>query len=81
MRCLIGMVICLALTSCGGVIAKIDARGNYQQSAAAYRACVSTQGAQACERQRIVMETDERAFTTLSAAVDPDNTTVTVRSR
>lgn len=57
----------LLLAGCGAV-AKLDTGIAYRQSQAAYKACLqSAPNPQACNRERLIMEADERAFTNVSA--------------
>jgi hypothetical protein len=75
----------LTLAGCG-IAAKIDARAEYQKSLDEYRACLQANGnnVQACEGKRVLMETNERAYNNMSAAITQGgNTTsnVIVQSR
>ena len=51
------------LTACG-IANRIDAQQNYKQSVANYRNCLAANpsNVNACESQRLIMQTDERAF-------------------
>ena len=49
----------------------MDAGITYRQSAAKYRDCLATAATpHACEREKLIMEADERALTNTAAAVD-----------
>lgn len=79
------IVSLLMLSGCG-VAARVDARTDYQASAANYKACLSANPAapQNCEGLRLAMETDERKFNNLSAGTSLGNQrsdTVTVLNR
>jgi uncharacterized protein YceK len=54
--------ICLALGGCG-IVAKIDARTEYQKSVADYRACLDANpnDIHACDAKRLAMEVARRA--------------------
>jgi hypothetical protein len=58
----------LTLAGCGGAAKvsapKIDPRAEYQNALDAYQACVksSLNNVDACEEQRVQMETNERAY-------------------
>lgn len=69
---LFAMVAILPLVGCA-VAARIDARQDYQASAAQYKACLTANPAspQNCEGLRLAMETDERKYTNLSAGMNP----------
>jgi hypothetical protein len=60
----------VTLAGCGvqRSLAANDARQRYEQSSAAYRACLTQNPSdvRTCEAQRLVMETDEREFNTLN---------------
>jgi hypothetical protein len=62
------------LSGCAGspIAAERDARHNYEKSVAVYRNCLAENpsNVRACESQRLIMETDERAFNNLSADVN-----------
>lgn len=66
MRMLVITAACAFLGGCA-VAAKIDARQDYQASAANYKACLASNPPQACESLRLTMETDERKYQNLSA--------------
>lgn len=70
MRLLIAAPLVLILSGCG-LAAKVDARHNYEQSTAIYRACVSANSAnpQVCEGKRLAMEADERAYNNMVAPI------------
>ena len=70
MRLLIAAPLVLILLGCG-LAAKVDARHNYEQSTAIYRACVSADSAnpQVCEGKRLAMEADERAYNNMVAPI------------
>jgi hypothetical protein len=75
----------LLLAGCGAV-ARVDARNDYQTSAANYKACLTANPAspQNCEGLRLAMETDERKYNNLSAGLNPGSQrsdTVTVLNR
>lgn len=71
LKVLSGLTMTAALAGCG-VSARVDARQEYQQSAANYKACLASSPAQACEGQRLAMEIDERKYNNLSAGANPD---------
>jgi hypothetical protein len=71
MRKLTALSLCLALGGCA-VAAQIDSRQDYQASAAAYKRCLTSNPPQACEGQRLAMETDERKYNNLTAGLSPD---------
>jgi hypothetical protein len=64
-------VLCLVSLAGCGIVAKVDARQNYQKSLADYRACLDANPAnvQACEGKRLVMEADERAYNNMAAGI------------
>lgn len=75
--------ISLGLAGCG-LAARIDARGDYQSSVAAYKACLAERAPQTCEGLRLAMEADERKYNNLSAGMHPGDTrsnTVTILNR
>lgn len=74
---LFGFVGLLGLAGCGGLMAKVDARSNYQQSLADYKACLNANPSapQACEGKRLIMEADERAFNNMSAGIQQGGNT------
>lgn len=63
---------CLFLTGCG-VAARVDARTEYQASAANYKTCLAANAAAPlnCESLRLAMETDERKYNNLSSGLNP----------
>jgi uncharacterized protein YceK len=69
----------LALVGCG-IVAKIDARTEYQKTVADYRACLDAHPweLKACDGKRLAMEAEERAYNNLSAGVP---TNVNLQSR
>lgn len=59
-------LLCLPLGACG-FVGGIQAGANYRKSSAEYRECLaSAPNAQACERQRLLMEADERVDANLN---------------
>ena len=59
-RVLICAAICSVLCDCGAAN-RIEAAMNYRNSAVEYRECLkSAPTPQVCERQRLIMEADER---------------------
>ena len=60
------------LASCA-VADKIEARNDYKASANQYKACLGANPSapQNCEGLRLTMETDERKFNNMGAAMDP----------
>ena len=71
MRNLAAAVMCLALGGCG-IAARMDARNDYKASADQYKACLAANPAAPsnCEGLRLAMETDERKFNNMGAAID-----------
>ena len=71
--CLHSQQLACLLSGCAGgpIAAERDARLNYEKSVADYRNCLAANpsNVKACEAQRLTMETDERAFNSLSASV------------
>lgn len=63
----------LMLGGCG-LAARNDARTEYKSSADNYKACLAANSSspQNCEGLRLAMETDERKFNNLSAALNPE---------
>lgn len=59
---------CIGLTGCG-VVARNDARVDYQNSAAQYKGCLGANptAPQNCEGLRLAMETDERKYNNIGA--------------
>ena len=85
MRTIAIIALPLALAECG-VAARVESRGEYQQSAANYKSCLATNPAapQNCESLRLIMETDERKYNNLSAGLNPGSqgaNTVTILNR
>jgi hypothetical protein len=79
------VAVAFSLTGCG-IAARVDARNDYQTSAANYKGCLATNPAspQNCEGLRLAMETDERKYNNLSAGLNPgsqQSTNVTVLNR
>jgi hypothetical protein len=78
---------CTAFSLAGcGIGARVDARNDYQASAADYKACLAANPAspQNYEGLRLAMETDERKYNNLSAGLNPGgqrSTNVTVLNR
>jgi hypothetical protein len=74
------VVLCmLALVGCG-IVAKIDARTEYQKTVADYSACLDAHPweLKACDGKRLAMEAEERAYNNLFAGVP---TNVNLQSR
>jgi len=71
MKAIAACVICVTLGGCA-VAAKMEARQDYQASANQYKACLAANPAapQNCEGLRLAMETDERKFNNMGAAID-----------
>jgi hypothetical protein len=83
MRSLVAVVSLVLLSGCA-LVARNDARIEYQDSAAKYKACLAANAAapQNCEGLRLAMETDERKFNNVSAVPGAQRSeTVTVLSR
>jgi hypothetical protein len=83
---MLGVVALCALLGGCGVAARVDARNDYQSSAANYKACLSANPStpKNCESFRLIMETDERKYNDLSAGLNPGSQridTVTVLNR
>lgn len=74
MRKAIAAVLLVAPLAGCAVVAKMDARQEYQASAANYKTCLGANPSapQSCESLRLAMETDERKFNNLSAATNPN---------
>lgn len=68
MRFLVVIPLCSLLAGCG-LMARTDARNEYQASAANYKSCLGANPAapQNCESLRLAMETDERKYTNIGA--------------
>ncbi len=64
------LMAALLLAGCGPAAeASREARSNYRQSTAAYKACLAANpdnGAIACQNQKLAMDADGRAFDSLS---------------
>lgn len=81
MRKAVVLLLCPLLAGCA-VAARYEARTDYQQSAAAYKACLAANpsATQNCEGARLAMETDERKYTNIGAGTmgrqDAGNITV-----
>jgi hypothetical protein len=78
-------LIPMLLSGCG-IAARVDARNEYQASAANYKACLAANPAapQNCESLRLAMETDERKYNNLSSGLNPGSqtqNTVTILNR
>lgn len=72
-------VICLPLGACG-VVARTEAGLNYRKSSSDYRECLAAAPtAQACERQRLIMEADERVSGNLNG--DTQTLNANIRNR
>jgi len=73
MRILAYLLLGPLLAGCA-IAAKVDARQEYQASAASYKSCLSANPAspQGCESLRLAMEVDERKYNNLSAGASPD---------
>lgn len=71
MRVLVLLPLCGLLAGCG-YVARTDARNDYQSSATNYKSCLGANPAapQNCESLRLAMETDERRYNNLSAAIN-----------
>jgi hypothetical protein len=79
------LLLPLLLAGCG-LAARVDARNDYQTSAANYKTCLTANPAspQNCEGLRLAMETDERKYNNFSAGLNPGSQqsgTVTVLNR
>lgn len=82
-RAFSGLLMALVVAGCA-VAAKIDARQEYQASAANYKACLASNPPQSCESLRLAMEVDERKYNNLSAGANPGGSrsgTLTVINR
>lgn len=83
-RTLIALSLVGLLGGCG-VAARYEARTEYQNSAAQYKACLAANASapQNCEGLRLAMETDERKYNNLSAGVVGSQTShnVTILNR
>jgi hypothetical protein len=68
------LVSACILSACAGspVAAERDARLHYEASVANYRNCLAANpsNVNACQVQRLTMETDERAFNNMSASLN-----------
>jgi hypothetical protein len=76
MRILVILPLCGVLGGCG-VAARVDARADYQASAAQYKNCLAANPASPrnCEGLRLAMEADERKYNNLSAGINPGSQT------
>jgi hypothetical protein len=72
------LAVAIALAGCG-IAARVDARNDYQASAANYKVCLAANAAspQNCDGLRLAMETDERKYNNLSAGLNPGSQTST----
>lgn len=64
------VLLVLPLAGCGMIagVQRIDSGLIYRQSQAKYRDCLqAAPNPHSCEREKLVMEADERAFTTTNA--------------
>lgn len=70
MKAALGVAALMTLAGCG-IVAKVDARNDYQQSRAAYKECLADNQSNpaACEARRLAMEADERAYNNLAAGI------------
>lgn len=76
MRIMLALIgLCSLLAGCG-VVARVDARNEYQASVANYKACLASNPPQSCESRRLAMEVDERKFNNLNAAASDGTLTV-----
>jgi hypothetical protein len=85
MAALAAVAVAVSLAGCG-LAARVDARNDYQASAANYKACVTANAAtpQNCEGLRLALETDERKYNNISAGLNPGSQTsanVTILNR
>lgn len=73
MRRVLGVVLIGPLLAGCAVADKIQARSDYKASADQYKACLGANPSapQNCEALRLAMETDERKFNNMGAAMDP----------
>ncbi|MBP33229.1 hypothetical protein [Methylobacterium sp.] len=60
--------VCIALAGCNE---DIKAQKAYVASSAAYKDCLAANGPQACETQRLAMESDRQLFNSLSRSIKP----------
>ena len=74
------VALCTLALAGSGIVAKIDARTEYQKTVADYRACLDAHPweLKACDGKRLAMEAEERAYNNLSAGVP---TNVNLQSR
>lgn len=79
MRSLALLLASSALLAGCGVAARYDARTDYQNSTAAYKACLAANPPQACENQRLIMEADARKYD--SVAGGHASGTLTIQNR
>jgi hypothetical protein len=77
------MLVIIAPLVLAGCFQVREARLEYQTSAEQYKACVAAKGPAGCESERVIMETDERKYTSISGAADGNNEarSVTVQRR
>jgi hypothetical protein len=85
MRFILLLMSCISLAGCG-IGAKVEARNDYRESAAQYKACLvaNPTAPQNCEGLRLAMEADERKYNDLSAGINPGSqraNTVTILNR
>lgn len=66
----LAIIGCFALGGCA-VVARNDARTDYQASTVQYKTCLASSPPASCEGARLAMEADERKFTNLSAGLNP----------
>ncbi|EIZ87141.1 hypothetical protein WYO_0178 [Methylobacterium sp. GXF4] len=60
--------VCTLLAGCNE---DIKAQKAYVASSAAYKDCLAVSGPQACESQRLTMESDRNLFNSLSRSIKP----------
>jgi hypothetical protein len=72
MRQILGVIALGSLAGGCAVADKIQARSDYKASAEQYKACLGANPSapQNCEALRLAMETDERKFNNMGAAMD-----------
>ena len=63
------VVLCALMLAGCGIVAKIDARTQYQHAVADYRACLdaNSNDPRVCDGKRLSMEAEERAYNNLAA--------------
>jgi hypothetical protein len=80
----LGLVAC-CLAGCAGspIASQRDARLNYEKSVGDYRACLidNPSNLKTCENLRLVMETNERAYGNISAAVQGRSASINIQQR